>query len=149
MECMTQIHLQYEKTWQECLAYVSKCKVPTTILYLVTSHISPMVSSSLKKLLRPTLGHFIFWLFMLPGPLHPALLCTFIVDIKSIQETSLISWLELFILKSPPLPLNLLCPLTSYIFCRNYVRKVISIKCLVHISTESTIMPCLVSLTGA
>ncbi|XP_049623618.1 coiled-coil domain-containing protein 180 [Suncus etruscus] len=26
MECMTQIHLQYEKTWQECLAYVSKCK---------------------------------------------------------------------------------------------------------------------------
>ncbi|XP_055973439.1 coiled-coil domain-containing protein 180 [Sorex fumeus] len=26
MECMTQIHLQYEKTWQECLAYVPKCK---------------------------------------------------------------------------------------------------------------------------
>ncbi|XP_039712072.1 coiled-coil domain-containing protein 180 [Pteropus medius] len=26
MECMMRIRLQYEKTWQECLAYVQKCK---------------------------------------------------------------------------------------------------------------------------
>uniref|UniRef100_A0A8C3X0U9 Coiled-coil domain containing 180 n=1 Tax=Catagonus wagneri TaxID=51154 RepID=A0A8C3X0U9_9CETA len=26
MDCMTRIHLQYEKTWQECLAEVEKCK---------------------------------------------------------------------------------------------------------------------------
>lgn len=30
MECMMRIRLQYEKTWQECLAYVQKCKVGTT-----------------------------------------------------------------------------------------------------------------------
>ncbi|KAM8940878.1 coiled-coil domain-containing protein 180 [Lycaon pictus] len=26
MDCMMRIHLQYEKTWQECLAHVQKCK---------------------------------------------------------------------------------------------------------------------------
>ena len=27
MDCMMRIHVQYEKTWEECLAEVQKCKV--------------------------------------------------------------------------------------------------------------------------
>ena len=75
MDCMMRVRLQYEKTWQECLAQVQKCKVgapPGPSEERSTGH-GPTPLQPAPPAFPPCWPLGILKLFPQPGPSSPQL----------------------------------------------------------------------------